>query len=226
MSLINQALRKAQRDRTPNRMPSVNAEAGMSSSYAAPPKRGPGLIIGLVLGIAILVGIVAGLTVLLLQKKPATAMAQNETAPALKAETITSPQTAPAPTAPTSTATASASVMQPPTVQAPAQSIEPVAPTNSLLAQMGAAREEVQEKVEAAEIQANLKSSPDVLEWLSTAQVAGVRLSAKGNKAIINGKTYKVGDTIDYELEIRVVSIAQNLITLSDANSKEYELNF
>ncbi|MEM7790371.1 MAG: hypothetical protein AAF546_03125 [Verrucomicrobiota bacterium] len=226
MSLINQALRKAQRDRTPNRMPSVNAEAGMSSGYAAPPKRGPGLVIGLVVGIAVLVGVVAGLTVLLLQKEPATAMAQSESAPALTKEPILPPQSAPAPSAPEPAAGANTSPIETSPLLTPNQSIEPSAPTNAILAQMGAARENVQEKIEAAEIKANLKSSPDVLQWLSTAQVAGVRLSAKGNKAIINGNTYKAGDTIDYGLEIKVVSIAQNLIMISDGNSKEYELDF
>ncbi|MEM8868448.1 MAG: hypothetical protein AAGC73_09290 [Verrucomicrobiota bacterium] len=224
MSLINQALRKAQRDRAPSRMPQSGAEAGMSTGYASPQQRGPGLIIGLIVGIAVLIGLVAGLTIILLQKEPAPAPSQTQIASTIAAAT---PQ-APAATAPTATAPAApvTAAVEAPPAPAPAESPVTGSPAPSILAELGAARAEVEEQAEAAAIQARTPSSPSVRTWLSTAQVAGVRISERGNKAIINGKTYQAGEMIDYELELEVLSIQQGQIILRDANRKEYKLSY
>ena len=71
MSLINQALRKAQHQRTPNRTATAADNASAPSSNYAASTSNPGLVIALVAGIALLIGLVAGLTIVVLRKDPA-----------------------------------------------------------------------------------------------------------------------------------------------------------
>lgn len=153
MSLINQALRKAQQDRRPNKM----AEPGQSAStgqMSPQPSSGmpPGIIIGLIVVVALLVGLVAGLSVLLFKSDSEPVrdgnVAQNETAPASTPALKPLLETKPAPALPAQTP---ATLSQ--------ESSSSVAP--SLVEELRIAREAAEAKLQAeaeAKIQAEAEA--------------------------------------------------------------------
>jgi len=228
MSLINQALRKAQNQRTPNR-PATAADhandAANRSYHTSGSGSKSGLLIGLVAGIALLIGLVAGLLIVLLRKEPAPVIQQ-----------ATNQVTAPAPAA-----------NQPATLQplAPApQATPPTAPTApvvkqgtpSVLEELRIAREATEAKAAAeakaaheaeaaalaAQKAAAAKPSQDIIQWLSEAKISGVRISGSASKVILNNKAYSVGDTVNLVLDLKVMAIQETRILFVDANGKKY----
>ena len=225
MSLINQALRKAQNQRTPNR-PATAADhandAANRSYHTSGSGSKSGLLIGLVAGIALLIGLVAGLLIVLLRKEPAPVIQQ-----------ATNQVTAPAPAA-----------NQPATLQplAPApQATPPTAPAvkqsaPSVLEELRIAREATEAKAAAeakaaheaeaaalaAQKAAAAKPSQDIIQWLSEAKISGVRISGSASKVILNNKAYSVGDTVNLVLDLKVMAIQETRILFVDANGKKY----
>lgn len=223
MSLINQALRKAQRNRTPNRM----AEPGSAESSAGAPASGsgmkPGLVVGLAVAFALLLGLVAGLSVVLLKGNKAALLAQQtppaaeEKAPAQ--EHASTPHSEPAATT--------------------SNNLEPIAPpigsstTSPALEReaIPAVVEELRKAREAAEAKADAKAeaaraaaepNPEIIKWLSSAQITGVKLSTTESKVILNGKSYAVGEYVNYNLGLKVTIIQEERILFMDENGKKY----
>ena len=210
MSLINQALRKAQQQRTPNRetTPADQTRAPQQNNYpqrSSTPK--PGLLIGLIVGIAVLIGLVAGLTIIVLRN-----------APAPSAQPATAPVAAPAISQP---------ALQPLTAAQP--STAPIQTSNSgspsVLDELRQARQAAEAKA-AEDTLATKKTaaqpSQDIIKWLSKARVSGVRLSGSGNKVILNNKAYSVGDTVNLALGLKVLIILEKRILFVAPNGKKY----
>jgi hypothetical protein len=200
MSLINQALRKAQRDRSPNRMASpAERTAAPESAYTPSNGMPPGLVLGLVAGIALLIGLVAGLLVVVLQKDPAPI--QQAIAPATQAVAVEAITRA---TALTQTVTRK----QP-----------------SVLEELRIARQAAEAKAAAEAVAAEkaaAKPGQNIISWLSAATVSGIRLSDTGNKVILNNKSYVAGESVNYALGIKVLVIQEERILFIDANGKKY----
>jgi rRNA maturation endonuclease Nob1 len=227
MSLINQALRKAQHQRTPNRPATAadHANASPSPSYNTANTSKPGLLIGLVAGIALLIGLVAGLTIVLLRSEPAPAIQQ-------------AASSAIAPVAPA----VSPPALQPlsPALQAtpPAQLVEQNRP--SVLEELRTARQAAEAKAaaeagaakqaaaaalaakQAAEAKAAAKPSQDIIQWLAKSKISGVRLSGSASKVILNNKAYSVGDTVNASLGLKVLIVQEKRILFIDSNGKKY----
>jgi hypothetical protein len=200
MSLINQALRKAQRDRSPNRMASpAERTAAPESAYTPSNGMPPGLVLGLVAGIALLIGLVAGLLVVILQKDPAPI--QQAISPATQAVAVQAITRAPA----------------------PAQTVTRKQP--SVLEELRIARQAAEAKAAADAVAAEkaaAKPGQNIISWLSAATVSGIRLSDTGNKVILNNKSYVVGESVNYALGIKVLVIQEERVLFIDANGKKY----
>lgn len=245
MSLINQALRKAQRDRTPNRM----AEPGSGEFSAAARASGsgmkPGLVIGLVVAVALLLGLVAGLSVVLLKGNDAAPLAQqsaNDKAPVQENASTPPPPPEPAATR-SNTLEPIAPPVEPPTTS-PALKRERTTPVVEELrkareaaeakaaADAKAAQAEAEAKAKAAKAEAKAaeeaaaraaaKPSQDIIDWLSRAQISGVKISTTESKVILNGKSYAVGEYVNYNLGLKVMIIQEERILFVDANGKKY----
>ena len=96
MSLINQALRKAQRDRTPSSMSENGASqgnAGPAPAPAAPSGMKPGIVIGLAVALALMIGLVAGLSMVLLSRPEAAPADRGRTPPKAPIAPIQQPTT-------------------------------------------------------------------------------------------------------------------------------------
>ena len=223
MSLINQALRKAQHQRSPNTAstPEGNIPSRPPSQQAAPNNSKSGLLIGLVAGIALLIGLVAGLLIVLLRSEPTPAIQQT-----------TLPETAPVQPAQQSLS------LKAPQAKTPIQTSELDRP--GVLEELRIAREATEAKAaaeaeaaqeaeaaalaaqQAAEAAAAAKPSQDIIHWLAQAKISGVRLSGNASKVILNNKAYSVGDTVNVSLKLKVLIIQENRILFIGPNGKKY----
>ena len=226
MSLINQALRKAQRDRTPNRMAPPSENSAMPDQVrTAGNGMNTNLVIGLVAGFASLIGLVVGLMFVVLQKDPAPVPH-----PAPSVAVTQAPQPATVPAQPLAAPTT------PALIPAPAPTAPVATESPSLLEELRIAREAAEakaaaeaaeaRKVEAAALAAKAKAaagpSKDIIKWLETATISGVRLSESGSKVILNNKSYAVGDIVNFGLGLKVLIIQQQRVLFIDANGKKY----
>lgn len=232
MSLINQALRKAQHQRTPNRPPTEAGRANVTpSSYTTASTGKPGLLIGLVAGIALLIGLVVGLTIVVLRKDPAPTAPQ-ATAPAAPVAPVVQATPAPA------TQPAIQPLVPPTPAPVVSQPIDQDSP--SVLNELRLAREAAEAKAaadaaatrkieaealaakQAAAAAAAAKPSQDIIKWLEQAKISGIRLSQSGSKVILNNKAYSVGDIVNFKLGLKVLIIQEKRILFIDANGKKY----
>lgn len=226
MSLINQALRKAQRDRTPNRMPQAGEHSPAAYAGSAASGMNPSLVIGLVLAVAVLIGLVAGLSIVLF-KGDSSASAEN---------VARAPQPLLEPSALTFTKTS----VDPQITPLTASTMPETAPAPSVVEKLRKAREAteaeaaVQAKAVAGKAAAEAKASAeaaaraaaqpseDIITWLGQAKITGVRLSDSESKVILNGKTYGVGEYANFKLGLKVMVIQEKRILFIDENGKKY----
>ncbi|WPJ94479.1 hypothetical protein SH580_13670 [Coraliomargarita algicola] len=233
MSLINQALRKAQRDRSPNRMAQPGEQS--SAAYASTAARGmsPVLVIGLVIAVAVLIGLVVGLSIVIFKgdsQPQAIAHTTQSTVPRSAPTPAPTPTPAAAEPAPTSIVIPQASTHSSPQVSREATPMPSVvdelrkareAAEAKAIAEAQAAEEEAQAAAEA-QARADAKPSQDSIQWLGQAKITGVKLSDTASKVIINGEAYSVGDFVNYKLGLKVMVIQQERVLFIDNNGKKY----
>jgi len=232
MSLINQALRKAQRDRTPNRMSQPDEQSPAAYASSAASSMNPALVIGLVITVAILIGLVVGLSAVLF-KGDSAPPGQVATAPAAAAQTAATTATdatnAPSPAETVSTiarlsafpaATAAVETTSAPSVVDELRKAREASEAEAA-AQAKAAAERTQAAEQAA-ARAAAKPSEDIIAWLSSARLSGVRISDTGSRAIINGETYAVGEFVNFQLGLKVMVVQEERVLFVDKNGKKY----
>jgi cytoskeletal protein RodZ len=235
MSLINQALRKAQQDRSPgNRSESgPNQPVGGMPSSSDKSMR-PKVIIGLIALVALLIGLATGLSVVLLKggsaesptvaenKAPSAHSTTSDATPSAKPTT----EAAPAPLDPI-TATASEAAQTP--APAPARSAsESSDAAPALVEELRRAREAAEAKAQAeaeAEAVAAAKAkanTPAIVEWLTESRINGVRLSPTNSKVILNGEAYGEGEYVNFQLGLKVIRIEEKRVLFADDSGKKY----
>lgn len=57
-------------------------------------------------------------------------------------------------------------------------------------------------------------------------RVAGIRASATDSKVLMNDRVYRVGDIVDYELGIKLTAVTASSLTFVDATGATYTRNF
>jgi len=223
MSLINQALRKAQQDRTPDKIPSDPGQpmtAGGNHSHQSPDSwMKPGLTVGLIIMVALLIGIITGLSVVLLKDKGTLVVASPEPEPPVIRDAIRpslDAQTRSIPRSPESEST--------PDVLAELRIAREAAEAQAAK-DAAAALEDNRIATAAAEEAARVlaaKPSQDAINWLSQSKVTGTRISQSGNKVILNGKAFLVGETVHSGLGLKVVKIKEKSIIFTDKTGNNY----
>ena len=238
MSLINDALKKAQRERTaaPEHPATVTPPSPPPPAGHGPARRGelrsrsnpwPALLFVLAL-----VG--GGAAVWFL--KPS-----GQPAPAAIAAATTSNQTPATPTsAPVATAPAAAAESAPATVQLqfntpsqppaaaipqPAQPVPapvPVATTTAPVAIAPTAQPSpVPAPAEPLKISLQMED-PRILAFLDAARINGIRAVADDAKLSMNNKVYRAGAVVDRELGLKLVQILPNELVFEDARGIQY----
>jgi len=239
MSLINQALRKAQRDRTPNRMAQPGEQSPVAYASSAASGMSPALVISLVIAVALLIGLVVGLSVVIF-KGDSTPPQQVATTPPATPEPGGSSQTA---TPPAISTTVGPQITQPettaPVVEARVESgvvgelrkaREAAEAEVAARAKAAAEKEAAEAEKEAAEAivaekaaaRAAAQPSEDIITWLGSAKLSGVKISETESKVILNGRPYAVGEYVNFKLGLKIMIIQEERVLFVDNNGKKY----
>lgn len=248
MSLINEALKKAQKQRTGEApplaaMPSIGGEAPQQISRRAKPASFNALLLRLGLGAAGLVAVlVAGVFLLRSQPAPDT--------PAAPKSAASSPATKPQDTPVAASAKAGAPVTAaPPPAKAPAVTkssenifVLPIASPPETTRAAGTStppetkadspKPEVPSPVAKppAEAAAPPKPAgrlePRAIQYIENLKVAGIRISGNDSKVLMNDRVYRAGNTIEHEMGLKLVGITANSLTFEDEHGGKYTRNF
>jgi len=238
MSLINQALRKAQNDRTPRRMSDPGSAPATSTGSPSLSGAKPMLFIGLLIAVAVLIGLVGGLSVVLFKGDDSppvasqTAGASQETS-AQAGSTASTPEksaTAPEVINPAVPSTETAPTVSPMERESSSAVVEELRKAREAAEAKAAAEAEAalaeakaaEEAAEEAAARAAAEPSQEIIDWLARAQISGVKLSGTNSKVILNGESYAVGEFVNFALGLKVMVIQEKRILFVDENGKKY----
>jgi len=243
MSLINEALKKAQKQRTGDtpsltEMPAIGGESASRIARRGKPAGFNTLILRISLGVAALA--IVGVGAVLILRRPAAP------APAVPLTSTPPPITTPASTvvaAPTSLTTP----VEPPPLSAqaaPANTL-PMAPNSPPARATPAATApsttvvfapvEAPKPVESSTIQLApepvrpaviRKLEPRAINFVNSIRVAGIRASATDSKVLMNDRVFRVGDTVEAEMGLKLSGITANSLTFEDENGGRFTRNF
>lgn len=228
MSLINEALKKAQRMR--HQEPG-GAPAGLDTSLespnapvaSAPLRRGrtpSSLKLLLALGLPLLVLVSVGATWLLLSPGPTKE-------PSTNTPNIVAATPAPIPAAtPLSIASpapdTTANIAPTPS---PAENQERPA-TPDAAVPLAATAPAAATKLAVADVSQAPRRDPRVHAFLDTLRVTGIRASPTDPRVSMNDRVFRLNDIVDRNLELRIVGIAPEGLTFIDPNGVVYQTQF
>ncbi|MCF7686658.1 MAG: hypothetical protein K9M98_08325 [Cephaloticoccus sp.] len=216
MSIINNALKKAQRQRAAGGLP---VTAGMMSR--GPIRRGSGLSASmlalLIGGSAAIIIVTTAATVYLLRSEPTPAPADNvEPASATVGPAVAVLEETPvAPKAEVAHAPVATAVVMAPDFSGPQPAASPPAgtplfiPPSSILPNS-----------------APLTGHEATYAFIDQIQVMGVRSSGADSKVLMNEKVYRLNDIVDRALMLRLVQVSADTLTFLDSNGYIYTKNF
>ena len=198
MSLINQALRKVQNERTANRGTIRSSTPNTAYVHHNGRKNKMGLLIALGGCIAILILFVAGLILALLLKDPKPVFAEANSAEPSARQTDKA-----------ATADSLADTVK-----------------NNLDVQAGrlATPEKSVKETYTVTKSPMLVSEPkqEIIEWLSQSIISGIRISRNGSKVILNNKAFTPGEIVNSNFDLRLSEINEEKLLLVDSNGVEY----
>ena len=245
MSLINDALKKAQKQRAggePEPLAPAGGDPAPRMVRRGKPAGPGGLLIGAGIGAFVIIGVVA---VLFLRRGPA------ETAPAKPAPATQAPVSqppvvqAPAPkpvelapqpavqappvvvapvTTPVTHTTPTVVTVAPPKpepIQPRAEPAAPVVTTPVVSAPMITVP-----ATEPARTPAPGQLEPRAITFIESIRVAGIRASGSDRKVLMNDRVYRLGDLVEPEMGLTLVGIAPNALTFQDERGGKYTRNF
>ena len=67
---------------------------------------------------------------------------------------------------------------------------------------------------------------PRIQTFVDAIRVAGIRSSGAESKVLMNDRVYRVGDTVDLALGIKLEAVAPDSLTFVDAHGASYKKNF
>ena len=226
MSLINEALKKAQRQRTVDPVVVAPAAPGTSTAPVARiakrrppmPARTQVILIGGSAGV-LLAG--AAVAFLLLRPDPVVPMPVVKppvavTAPDEPVPVVVVPRPAPPP---------------PVVVQLPVITPKPPAPAPAVTTDPAPT---VSNPTPVVVQPAPLKpapllepvANPRVHEFLETLRISGIRVSDTDPKVIMNDRVFRLNDLVDRATQLRLTKVEPSTLTFVDATGYEYRKNF
>lgn len=69
-------------------------------------------------------------------------------------------------------------------------------------------------------------ANPRVYQFLETLRVAGIRVSDTDPKVIMNDRVFRLNDLVDRTLQLRLIRVNSSSLTFADASGFEYEKSF
>ncbi|MBA4135999.1 MAG: hypothetical protein C0518_01630 [Opitutus sp.] len=222
MSLINDALKKAQRQRTGDTSTDVPVPGGGSRPSVESGRPAAFRLQLLLLGGGALLGLLIATGALFISRREPAPPAKSEPAvstagPLVKIEP---PAAAPANDA---------------KVSAPEKTVAPVsAPADEpklVTVKTTPAPEPASSSVPSAETATGAGTLPPLasarmVNACEALRVAGIRASATDSKVLMNDRVYRVGDIVDYELGIKLTAVTASSLTFVDSTGATYTRNF
>lgn len=238
MSLINDALKKAQRQRTGESDPGDSAAAGGGERAAGPGQRrtraasnvpvmqlalGAGAVLIFVVGCVFLVQYLINRPVSPPPAKPPAvaeaapkpvelAPKPAETTPAKPAPAVATtfvlPVAAPLNTPPATTKPAPAALSKPAAVVA-AVVLPPPEPAPAPVKPAGPPKMDLK-----------------AINYIEALHVAGIRASATDSKVLMNDRVYRVGNIVEHELGLKLTEITSSSLSFEDEHGASYTRNF
>jgi hypothetical protein len=256
MSLINEALKKAQKQRTGeaptlSAMPSIGGERPVNIARRGKHAGPGGLLLPIGLGFGALVVLIVGGIFLFRGKSPEAAPAP--AAPTTVASTpaptptVSAPASAPAastppPATPTAAPVSTFVVPNVTTTAAPARSEpvaaapQPVQPAPAPVVTTPVAQAPAPAPVVAAPAPEPVRPAapppmlePRAINHIESLRVAGIRASAtdpKDSKVLMNDRVYRIGNIVEAEMGLRLVEITSSSLTFEDARGGRYTRTF
>lgn len=224
MSLINDALKKAQKQRTGDapdlaKLPAIGGEPAARIARRDKPPAFNSLMMWIGVGSATLLIVVVGAFFLIRwmiksPEVPATAKAPvvvQSTAP-----TKESPAALPAP-----------SIAKPvPSVVTVQPSVpEVVVETKPVVVATAEPPPPVEAPKPAAVAAAAPKMASKAVAYIDGLRVAGVRASGAESKVLMNDRVYRIGDTVEHVLGLKLAAITVDSLTFEDENGARYTRN-
>ncbi len=240
MSLINEALKKAQKQRTGEApplasMPTIGGEPASQIAARSKPGGSNALILKIGAVAATLLVVIAGVIVMArLFSNPAESKTAVPTVVTAQAQ----PATLPA---------ATIGAVAPPTVKAsPAPEVATVAPTTFVLPvavpptpappvvvaakvepkPVVAAPVETPAPVATAKPAGALKLDSRSINYIEGLRVAGIRASGADSKVLMSDRVYRIGDIVEHDLDLKLVGITANSLTFENDSGARYTRNF
>lgn len=238
MSLINDALKKAQKQRTGEApslpsMPSVGGESAASISRRAKSGGPGGMLIGAGAAVAVLL-LVGGWFAF--RSSSDTSRADAKPAAVAPAATLAKADSPPAnekpapisfvlPVAQTPKGETAVPVSAP-SSQFPAPSVAKPSPP-AAKPQDEPRRSSPSATGPAVETAAaTLKLDPRAIQYIDNIKVAGIRASATDAKVLMNDRVYRIGSQVDAELGLKLAGITANSLTFEDERGARYTRTF
>ncbi len=241
MSLINDALKKAQKQRTGDSppltsLPSIGGDSATKIAQRTKPAGFNALltrvgVIGLVLGF-ILFGGYFGVRAL---NRPSGASPPAK--PAIAIETVAKPPVAVAPArsintpAPAITFNLSIAAVPPSAAATPTETAAP--PVKTPEPKPGPTAPPVATSATVAPTPATVapggpppKLAPKAIAYIESLRIAGIRASTTDSKVLMSDRVYRNGDIVEHELGLRLISITSNSLTFEDEQGGRYTRNF
>lgn len=237
MSLINDALKKAQKQRTGEApllaaLPGVGGQSAARISRRARPDGFNPLLLRGALGAAVLLVLVVG-GYFAFRGKSEAGPRKTESSPAQVAAAPSSVVSPPASASPPVTRPPSSEPASPaftlPITPVPAPASQLPAPSLAKAPSPAAVPAAVISPPSAeasAPPRPEPKLEPRAVQYIENIKVAGIMARATDSKVLMNDRVYRIGDTIEYEMGIRLVGITANSLTFADGSGARYTRTF
>ena len=246
MSLINEALKKAQRSRHEDQ---ADASAPEAAGGIRIPKRSKAqnanTVVLLGAGALVLVVLSVVATVILVNRpSPHAAAAQNSGSgktSAAPVDVASSSASAPTPVAATAeTATAPLTLHTGSVVATPASAVSTSAPAISIPAPAASAPMAAVDPsptiapAAAAATAATAPAAPPpptgpderIAAFVEAIRVTGIRSSGNESRVLMNERVFRVNEVVERTLNLRLIKVTGDTLTFSDANGVTYEKHF
>jgi hypothetical protein len=231
MSLINEALKKAQKQRTGESpslsgLPGVGGEPAARIARRAKPVGFNSLLTRIGIGAgAVALLVIAGIFLARMLTSPPAAPAPAKPAVVAAAETVSKPADA-APAKPAEPGVANANKFLLPVAVTPTPA--PVTPAPAAVENKPAVTAAVVPAAPAAPAKPApaAKLEPKAITYIENIRVAGIRASGADSKVLMNDRVYRVGDTVEHELGLKLTGITSNSLSFEDERGAKYTRNF
>jgi|UniRef100_UPI00404B0C99 hypothetical protein len=219
MSIINNALKKAQRQRSTGAISSPSGEGGASSGRRGSAMTAQNLVL-IIAGVAavIVVSVVATVYLVKNSPEPLTSAQLANPLPPLTQNTSVDP-------------VGSDPVVLMPEIKPAEREVENVATSPSTSPVMPAKVEKIEPIANPIPVAlvpdtSHVTQDDRIYAYIETLQVVGIRSSGADSKVLMNNRVFRVNDMVDRELMLRLVKVSSDSLTFLDANGIIYTKYF